>query len=112
MVSDFIKAINYHQAEIRRLSEVEDMAVSYDVLRSAGLIKPYTIRLPVHVIAQLDYLVEFGPWPTKAEMVYSIFSSAISEFLNDAEVSDQVRQKFQEIAQQALDQRQSGVDQE
>ncbi len=101
-MSIFIDEINKHQEEIRRLAEEQGTEMTYDMMRAAGLVKVYTFRVPVHTLAQLDYLMKFGPWPSKQEMLYSIINSAIQEFINSPDVGEPVRAEFRRIAEQAF----------
>lgn len=101
-MSIFIDEINKHQEEIQRLSEQRGTPMTYEMMRVAGLVKVYTFRVPVHTLAQLDYLMKFGPWSSKQEMLYSLINSGIQEFIDSPNTSESVRTEFQRIAEQAF----------
>jgi hypothetical protein len=112
-MSIFIDEINKHQEEIRRLSEQQGTEMTYEMMRVAGLVKVYTFRVPVHTLAQLDYLMKFGPWSSKQEMLYSLINSGIQEFINSPDTSESIRAEFRRIAEQAfLEHRSEAADEE
>lgn len=102
-MSRFLDQIESHQEAMRRSDEEYDMEMNYNTFRINGLTKPYTVRLPVTTLAQLDYLLKFGPWNTKQEMLYSMINGAILDFIESSGVGVPVRQEFIQIAKKALE---------
>jgi hypothetical protein len=101
-MSTFLKEVNEYQEKMRREAE-EGQPLDYNLMKHIGLIKPYTVRLPVTTLAELDELTKFGPWESKQEMIFKIIDGAIRDFLDDAGTGEKVRKSFHEAAKKALD---------
>lgn len=80
----------------------KDNFMSYEHFNRMGLCRPYSVRIPAHVLAQLDLLMKFGPWSSKADMFYNILQSVLLDFLDSA--SDQVREEFRQVMEKAIQQ--------
>lgn len=76
--------------------------LTYSMMRALGMLKPYTFRLPPHVLAQLDEMDKMGgPWDTKGEMLYMIVQGAIQDFLDGAH--ETIQERFAKASQKALE---------
>lgn len=100
MTNRFRDQIRRHQDDIRRLHE-ENSPLSYDTMRTMGLLKPVSFRLPVTTIALLDEMVKWTPWSTKQEMFYEMINSGIDDFLQTC--PEPVREGLEEMARAALE---------
>lgn len=105
-MSTFLKEIEEYQERMRRESE-RGQVMDYNLMRHIGLIRPYTVRLPVTTLAELDELMKFGPWNSKQEMIFKIIDGAIQDFLDDPETADKVRERFLAIQKKALEELQA-----
>lgn len=104
-MSKIIQKIDEFQKEMKAREEAGGgIPMDYSMMHSAGLLKTVTFRLPVNTVAMLDELYTFGPWSSKAEMLYEIIDEVIQEFLHAPDTGEPVREKFHQVAQAALDQ--------
>jgi hypothetical protein len=100
MASSFLRDVKAHQAHMEKLLE-EGSTMSYAIMRSMGILKPFAVRLPAPMLAVLGELVKYGPWESKQEMVYEMIQSSYSEFYADA--SPEVREKFSALMNRELE---------
>lgn len=102
-MSSFLKILKKHQAEIDRMIEEQQHGntMSYSMMQSMGMLKPFAVRLPVPLIAVLDEIASHGLWKSKQEMVYDMIQSAVSDFYDSA--SEETQKKCNEIQNKALD---------
>jgi hypothetical protein len=97
----FYKEVERYQEEIKRLQE-EGAELPYALMRTMGILKPFTVRLPMTTLAQLDELAAYGPWESKQEMVFKMIDSAIREFLDSS--SEVTVKQFQKASEKSLEQ--------
>ncbi|MFY9328806.1 MAG: hypothetical protein WAO76_12455 [Georgfuchsia sp.] len=99
-MSKFTEIISEHQAEIERMIKQQERGggtpASYAMFQNMGMLKPFAVRLPVTTLAMLDELQNYGPWPSKQEMVFQMIESAIIEFIESA--AEPVQKRFDEVA--------------
>lgn len=102
-MSRFLKILQKHQAEIDRMIEEQQHGnnMSYSMMQSMGMLKPFAVRLPVPLIAVLDEIESHGLWKSKQEMVYDMIQSAVSDFYDSA--PEETQKKCTEIQNKALD---------
>lgn len=101
-MSEFLRILKKHQAEIERMVEEHEQGgtpISYSMMRDMGMLKPFAVRLPVPLVAALDEMVKHGLWSSKQEMVYDMIQSAFSDFLDTS--SDKTKEQFIEVQKTA-----------
>jgi hypothetical protein len=99
-MSRILKKIDQFQQELK--AQDSGIPMSYSMMQSMGLLKAATFRLPVTTLAMMDELYTFGPWDSKQEMLFDLVDDAIHQFLQSPDTGEKVREKFQKVAQDAL----------
>jgi len=102
-MSAFLKVLQKHQAEIDRMIEEQQhgKTMTYSMMQSMGMLKPFAVRLPIPLIAVLDEVASHGLWRSKQEMVYDMIQSAVQDFLSAS--TEETRKKCLDIQKKALD---------
>lgn len=78
----------------------EGKSLTYEQMQGLGLVKPFAVRLPVTLIAELEALAHYGPWRSKQEMVYQMIRASVVEI---AKASPFIRDALTDAAQRAVD---------
>lgn len=84
--SRFVQDIKDHWAYLERLERdgTDNPGFSYELMQQGGMLRPFTVRLPIPYLAVLDELAKYGPWRSKQEMVFRMIESAYLEFREGA----------------------------
>jgi hypothetical protein len=101
-MNNFLKIAKEHQAELERLSKGQEIeALSYFDAGNKGLLKTLSARLPVDVIAKIEFIQTTGFWSSKQEVIYDMVCSSVDDFYNES--SEDWKITMDSVAKKALD---------
>jgi hypothetical protein len=84
-MNNFLKIAKEHQEEMKRQEEhIEPSYLEYHEASSRGILKAINVRLPVDIIAKIDFIQTTGFWTSKQHVIYDMICSAVEDFYNDA----------------------------
>ena len=104
-MNTFLSDVSKHIEHLEELSREgkgdAEGKLPYSMMNRLGILKPYTVRLPVSLIAQLDELKQYTPYSSMAEMVNEMLTSSLYSVVET--LSDSAQDRFQTVADEALE---------
>ena len=88
-----------YNREENRPQTLEEILLKH--FRVSAFAKQLTLRIPRHLVAQLDVLLKWGPWETRTDMLTEMIENALQDVAEA--LGEKFKEQMRQAAQEALD---------